>query len=118
MWGETVWLLPRSLDGTDAHGNAVPSWPEGPEADGAVEIHGVKVAPRTDLGGEAALADREAVVTNVRLLFPGGADLPAPVDRLWVRGHVYDVIGEPGTWVNPWTGREAGSEIHARRTEG
>lgn len=115
--GETVWILPRQDGPTNAHGNTVHTWPLHTDAL-AVPVKGAKVAPRTDLAGEASIAGREAVVTGMRVLIPGGAPRPAPVDRMFVRGETYAVIGEPGSWVNPWRQVETGVDVALKRVEG
>jgi hypothetical protein len=115
--GERVWILPRTDGGIDDRGNPVtffPAW----DGTGAIPVDHAKVAPRTDLTGEAAIADREAVITNMRVLLRAGSPRPGPLDRMWVRGHEYHVIGEVGEWVNPWRQQETGVDVALKRVEG
>jgi hypothetical protein len=116
MAGETVWILPRTLGGADAHGNLTPTWPAHTDP-GAVRVDGAKVAPRTDLGGETRDPTREGVIVGATVYLPPGVRLE-PVDRMWVRGIVWDVIGEPGVWVQPWTAVEKGVQVALQRREG
>ena len=109
MSGETVWLLPRQGGATDAHGNTVWTW------DVEVPVDGAKVAPRP--GEEPEQLPRETVIVGLSVLLPPGVRLSA-VDRMKVRGEVYKVIGEPGVWVSPWTGREWGVQVALERVEG
>lgn len=117
MSGETVHILPRQDGPPDAHGNPSYTWPAHTDAT-AVPVEDVKVAQRTDLGGEAAIADREAVISQMALFFPPTAELPAAVDRMHVRGDAYDVIGHPAEWIYYRAGRPAGAEVALKRAEG
>lgn len=116
MAGETVWILPRTLGAADAHGNQIPSWPDVGDA-GAVQVNGAKVAPRTDLSGEIPSPQREGVIVGATVYLPAGFRLEA-VDLMWVRGTTWEVVGEPGVWVQPWTGEEKGVQVALRRREG
>jgi len=40
-----------------------------------------------------------------------------PSDQIRARGHVWDVFGAPGAWVDPWTGKPAGTVVHLLRHE-
>jgi hypothetical protein len=117
--GESVWLL-RRVDGPeDGFGNVVPTWPDGPQHPDALEIRNVTVWQRSDLAGEAAIAGREAVTTDVKVLIHGhGHPMPGPLDRMWARGHVYDIIGEPHAWHSRWQPNPRGTEVALRRVEG
>lgn len=119
--GETVWILPRTVGDPDAHGNAVETWPDKDDPS-AVKVEGVKVAPSiapgTAFSRGTAEPARDAVVTLQRIYLPAGSPQPDPLDHMWVRDHVYEVIGEAGVWVNPWRQAETGIEIALNRVEG
>lgn len=117
MVGETVWVLPRQTGQPDAHGNVAHTWPT-PEDEGAVQVDQALVAPRTDMTGElAGQPHREAVVIGLQVFLPPGSRME-PVDRMYVRGETYEVVGEPGVWNSAWTAREWGVQVALRRTEG
>lgn len=119
--GETVWWLPRQDGEDDAHGNPAYTWPAHTD-DAAVEIDGAVVSPRsasgTHLSAETSEVGREAIIVGLMLFLPAGSPAPEPVDRMHVRGEDYDVVGEPGVWKNPWSGRERGVQVALERTEG
>jgi hypothetical protein len=117
--GETVWLLPRTDGPVDEFNDSVPTWPDSPNHPDAVPIGNVTVWQRSDLAGEAAIAGREAVITDVKVLIHGDQHpQPGPLDRMWVRGRIYDVIGEPHPWRARWHARSRGTELSLRRTAG
>jgi hypothetical protein len=107
--GETVFVLRRVSGATDSHGNIGWTWPVRERLDG------VKVAPRS--GMETDEPGREAVLAGLVVGLPAGSRVAA-VDRMEVRGEVYEVIGEPAVWVNPWSGRESGVHVVLERVEG
>ena len=119
--GELVWILPRQSGHTDAHGNIVWDWPDPPESGesdtAAIPVPDAKVAPRTSPTNETPDPTREAVIVGLTVYLPPGTRMAA-VDRMWVRDDIYHVIGEPGVWVNPWTGVEKGVQVALERTEG
>lgn len=99
--GETVTLLRRTISGTDAYGNDRYTTVE-------VAIAGCAVTFVSSSEQPGAVADSIAVV------MPPGTDV-RPVDRLRVRGLVYQVDGQPITERNPMTGVEAGVRVNASR---
>lgn len=117
MSGETVWLLPRTEGVADAHGRPTATWPAGPDSVGAVRIDRAKVAPRVVLANEPDLPLQDQVIDGLHVYLPAGPR-PGPHDRMWVRGNVYDLIGEPGVWVAPRGTREVGVQVMVRRVEG
>jgi hypothetical protein len=108
--GETVVHLPRTVSGTDAHGNPIYSWPTP-----GVPIEGASVgrgAVRTD---SDPVRDEEHVALTVML--PPGHQIAA-VDRMVVRGETFEVVSDSFPWVNPWTQVERGVEVRLDRMEG
>lgn len=116
-FGETVWVLPRTATGVDVHGNQTVSWPDSPSHADAVQVDNVAVAGRVRLDNEPDLPNREAVITRFDVYMPAGTDVKA-VDRMWIRGDVYDVVGEPFAWRSPYSGREPGVQATVERIEG
>jgi hypothetical protein len=120
MQGETVWLLPRQPGSPDAHGNPAYTWP-GHTDTKAVKVDGVAVSPRSAAGTQLAAdieeTNREGVIIGLMVYLPPGTRVE-PVDRMYVRGHTYDVTGEPGVWINPWSKVERGVQVALSRTEG
>ena len=119
MSGETVWWLPRQIDGTDVHGNPNVSWPSKDDP-GAVRIDGASVAGRVRLDNEPllpGLMGREVVIEPISV-FTVKEYAITSVDRLYVRGRVYEVVGEPFLWIHNTTRRVRGMQIVASRVEG
>lgn len=81
----------------------------------AVPVTGVAVEPRPS--SEPVQDARNAVTSGFTLYFPPGTPVTA-ADRVQVRGQVYDVLGEPAVWVNPYTGWVAGTVAQVTHTEG
>lgn len=110
MIGESITRL-RAGETTNRVGAIVPDWSDPAE----LAIPGCAVAPRDaeeDHGG-----GRQAVIIGFNVYAPAGT-VVLPTDRLHIRGDDFEVDGEPGVWVNPWTGIEAGVEIRTKRVEG
>ena len=110
MIGETVVRL-RPGTSSDKYGDTVAG------ADVEKQIRGVAVAPRYS---REYADNRSAVIVGLTLYFPAGtkaADVLAS-DRFRVRGLVYEVEGEPGEWVNPYTNVSRGIEAAVKRTTG
>lgn len=116
MSGETVWWLPRQTGAADAHGNPSVSWPA-KEATGSVRIDGAAVAGRVRQDNEPTAAGREAVIEPINVFLPDPYDIN-PYDRMWVRGQVYELVGEPFLWVHPRTRNVRGLQVTVKRWEG
>jgi len=74
-------------------------------------ITGAGFAPQTTQ--EPRDGTQVRVVTEA-LLYVDGVTV-GPYDELEVRGVRYAVEGEPGGWVNPFTGWASGTELRLRR---
>lgn len=118
--GEPVWVLPRQNGTPDAHGNPVYTWPAHTGGT-AVKIDGAAVSPRSangsPLSAETNETNRDAVIVGLMVFLPPGSRMTA-VDRMYVRGDTYEVVGEPGIWVNPWQQSEEGVQVALERVEG
>lgn len=109
-YGETVTILTRTETGTDRYGNPTFAWP----APG-VDVDGCAVAPRS--ATEPAQVGRQAVITGLTVYMPPGT-VVGPYDRLSLRGVTYEVDGEAGEWVSPFSGWRPGVEVAVKRVEG
>lgn len=109
-YGETVTVVRAGL-ADDGYGNQVPDWsnPTRTPYDGCAVGQGSRGSEVTD--------DRNAVVSDLVVFMPSGADVMA-TDRLEVRGRAYEVVGEPFDWVNPFTGTAFGVVVYCNRVEG
>lgn len=109
MIGESVTRV-RGGTTEDRYGNTVPDW----ATPDRLTITGCALAPR--LQGEDS-DRRQGVVIGWTLYAPAGADIQ-PSDRIEARGKTLEVDGEPGDWVNPYTGHGAGLELALKAVEG
>lgn len=117
MAGETVWILPHVDGPADEFGDPVSSWPDGPNDVGAVRVDGAAVGFPSSRAGETATASRETLDHDMRLFLPAGTRM-SRLDRMWVRGEVYEVVGRYEDWVNPRAQVERGVVVHVNRREG
>jgi len=107
--GETVVLLRRTLAaGKDRWGNDRYTTAE-------VPIGGAAVRQLTSAENDAAR--RDAVDTSIEVILPPGT-VVTTVDRLRVRGLVYQVEGEPEELVSSMTGQTPGVRVVGRRVTG
>ncbi len=93
--------------GTDIYGNPI----DGVE----VSTADVIVAPRAD--SEATSPGRSAVIVGYTIYLPPGSDL-RPTDRVIIDDVAYEVDGQVGHWVNPFTGIDRGYQAALRRVDG
>jgi hypothetical protein len=107
----TIRRLRHSADptGEDEYGN-----PTYDELDPVV-LDGAFVAPRKSEGLDRD--GRTGVIVGLTLYAPYGTDL-VYTDRVEVDGVVYEIDGEPGRWLHPHTGWQAGVEAALVRGEG
>ena len=102
--------------GTDVYGDEVPAT----TAD-ELAIEAIGLAPGTAGPGASAEDNdggRQGVPVRWDLYLPYGADV-APTDRVRLAdGTEYRVDGEPAHWLNPHTGRKAGTVVSLARWEG
>lgn len=84
-------------------------------------IYYYATAPRTQgAGASSASVDdrgRQGVIEGLTMYAPAGQDI-RHTDQLVIGGVAYDVDGEMGDWLNPYSRRHPGVEINLRRAEG
>lgn len=90
---------------TDAYGDTTSTYAD------PVPVPGAVFAPRTST--ERTDPRVPAVVTGGTLYVQGITVSPA--DHFTVNGQRYEVEGEPGHWVSPYTGRDFGYEVAVKR---
>jgi len=110
MVGETVTRI-RTADSTgdDPYGNPLPG------ADVETTLTGAAFDPGGSL--EPVEVGRAQTVTTPRLYFIVPPDIIS-TDRIRARGIVYNVIGNPALWINPFTGVTAGLVVELKAVEG
>lgn len=110
----TISRVRPSPGGYDANGDPIPGTPTITTIDGAF------VAPRTssdvhDLG-------RLGVIVGLTLFVPYDTDLVATDKILVAEGNAndgtYEIEGQPGDWLHPMTGWQAGQTMALRRAVG
>lgn len=110
MSGELVTILHRTEVGTDPYGQSVYGWPEP-----GTTVESLGVAPRGSQ--EPAEVGRQQVITGLTVYLPRGVQVTA-YDRVIARGETWEVEGEPGLWVNPYTTEPSGLEVALKHPEG
>ncbi|HET7666545.1 MAG TPA: hypothetical protein VFK56_10845 [Mycobacterium sp.] len=78
-----------------------------------VAVPGAIFAPRTS--SERTDPTAPAVIVGGTLYVKGIT--PSPLDQFTVDGVLYDVQGEPGHWVSPFTREDFGYEVAVKRYE-
>lgn len=85
-------------------------------------IGGCALAPRGS--SEPAEPGRAQVIVGLTAYLPHGADVraddvvvPGPTAGRW-SGVRFQVLGEPGDWASPLTGRLAGTEVALEKASG
>lgn len=107
-FGETVVLLRRTITGQDRYGSDLYTTVE-------VPVPGCAVRP---LASQEDLGDyRDQITTSVEVIMPPGTVVTA-VDRLRIRGLVYEIDGVPTEQVSSVTGARPGVRVIARRVTG
>lgn len=116
-YGETVAVLRAGLV-DDGYGNQVLDWASATSTqyEGCAVAQGGR-AGQGAKGDEILTGDRNAVISDLVVFMPTGADVRA-TDRLEIRSRVYEVLGEPFDWVNPFTGVAFGVVVYCNRVEG
>ena len=109
MIGEPVTVLSAPL-AADEYGT--PSAERDWDSATSTVIHGCAVAPRSS--SELTDPGRLAVIVGLTVYLPAGS-VVSPQDRMLVRGDLYEVDGEAGVWVSPFTGWSPGVEVALRR---
>lgn len=110
MIGETVSIVHETPGGTDAYGDPIASTTTTTTA-----VPGCAFAPRAST--EPTERGRQGVIIGGTIYLPAGTTI-AHEDQVIVRGVTYDVEGEPGEWVSPFTGWAPGVEVAVKRAEG
>jgi len=112
--GEPVTVLRAGTPTHDVYGNDVPG------VDAETRYEGCAVWPRMSTEGIQTREDvqaRDQVIDGLNVLFPVGASVLA-TDRVRVRGVVYLVEGEPGSYRSPLTGTTLGPQVALTRVTG
>jgi hypothetical protein len=111
--GETITVRRPASPGTSPRGDPLPATEH--------TVAGCVIAPQVSIGQNASgeIVDRrDTVITGLALFAPPNADI-RPTDRI-VRadGTVWEVEGEPGDWLSPFTGWHPGIQLGIRRVTG
>lgn len=112
-YGETVTVSRAGLVADD-YDNQVRDWANATTTPytGCAVAQGGKDRTTEDLTG-----DRNVIISDLIVFMPSGANVLA-TDRLEVRARVYEVVGEPFDWVNPFSGTAFGTVVYCNRVEG
>ena len=110
-YGEPVDVLSAGTTTDPYSGESRADWSSASE----VAVDGVGVEPRPSQ--EPVQDARNAVTSGYTLYMPAGAQIDAR-SRVRVRGEVFEVLGEPAVWRNPFTGWEPGVVVQVGRVEG
>jgi hypothetical protein len=116
-FGETVTVLTAGMQTDRYSDDPEPSWDV---TSSEVPVDGCALEPRVvGQGGSAepVFDARNAVASGWTVYMPPDTVVNAR-NRVRIRGVVYDVLGEPADWRNPFTGSHPGIVIQAVRTEG
>jgi head-tail adaptor len=112
-YGESAAVLRAGLV-TDDYGNEVYDWPNAT----STPYGGCAVAQGSrDRAAEDHTGDRDVIISDLIVFMPSGTDVTA-TDRLEIRSRVYEVVGEPFDWVNPFSGTRFGTVVYCNRVEG
>lgn len=111
-FGETVVVLHRTTTGVDSYGNDTHTWTE-------ETVNNVPVweSDSNAAGGNERVQARDMVLAGMTISLPYGHEITA-VDRVRVRGRLYEVTGKPVGWRSPQTGVEAGTIVSLSQVTG
>lgn len=110
--GETVTRIRAALvEDPYSTEDTLLDWTDAPE----VDIPNVAVEPRPS--SEPVQDARNSVVSGFTLYMKTGGDL-TPLDRVRVRGVVYDIDGEIADWRSPYSGSRPGLVVQTKRVAG
>ena len=112
-FGEPVTILDGAATSQDDDGNDVATWP----TKATYPSCGVAPSDGNGTGGNEQTDARDTVVIGLTVFLPDGADV-SPTDRAIVRGQMWEVVGEPQAWQNPFTGWRPGVPVALRRVKG
>lgn len=107
--GEVVTILRDAPGGFDAYGDPVTSTTT------RIPVTGCAVAPRYST--EPTVRGHVGVIIGLSWYIPAGVSV-LYTDRAEIAGVVYLIEGEPGAWVNPFTGHDFGFEVALKRAVG
>lgn len=107
--GVTAYVAAYDATATDPYGDPVASWAAPFEVPGCAFDPGSSAEPREP--------GTERVETEPTLYLPYGA-MVGPLDKVTVRGLVYQVDGVSRQWENPFTGVRPGSVVTLRKVTG
>lgn len=85
--------------------------------DAAIETDIPNVALEPRPSSEPVQDARNAVVSGYTIYARSGTDLK-PIDRVRVRGEVYEIDGDTADWRNPYSGTRPGVVIQTKRVAG
>lgn len=106
---ETI-IRQRAGTATDAYSNTVPDWTTPAEA--TYTTRGIEPVSSTEEND-----NRQTVITGYRVYLDSDADVLAG-DRVVVRGHTFDVDGDPADWRSPWGTGVGGLVVGLKLTTG
>lgn len=106
--GETITVIRPGTPTQDPYGNDVPGTPT------ETDVPGCAVAPRSS---SEDLQARDQVIIGLSVWLPTGTDVQA-TDQMRVRGVLYDIDGEPGSYSSPFTGSGGPVQVALTRIEG
>lgn len=106
-FGETVVLHTRAVSGQDGDGNDVRS-------DAPTTLTGVPVWPRNS---SELVQGQDTSIVGLTALLPAGTSV-AGVDKVTVYGDTYEVDGEAGHLISPFTGTNPGVLVNLTRVTG
>lgn len=106
--GVTVQFIHRTASGRDADGSTT-------FTDVTTPISGCAFDP----GGSTEIVQGGDVLTTQPTVYlPAGVVAPAVIDRVQVGSSVYEVDGNPNTYVNPRSGRSPGTTVKLKLVTG
>jgi hypothetical protein len=109
-YGVMVTIVRAVPGGTDPYGDPIPGTTE------RIDIPRCGLAPRMSM--ESSARGRQGVIVGQTVYLPEGSPAVLYIDQLEVAGVLYDIEGDPGLWVSPFTGWAPGIEVAVKRAVG
>lgn len=106
-FGESVTLHTRGVTGQDGDGNDV-------YGDTATTLTNIPVWPRAS---SELTQGEDLLITGLSALLPADTSVRG-IDKVTVYGDSYEVDGEPGRYMSPFTGLEPGVLVNLTRVTG
>lgn len=104
---ESATLIARGVTGQDSDGN---------------DVYGTTETPVTGAfapaGATELVQGQDTVIATPTFYLSPGSPIPAPTDRLTVRGVTYEIDGQPEVYLNPFTGEQPGAVVRLERVTG